>query len=704
MLAIVLWVACGDDDAPDAADDALPPPLDGANAAVVPDRPEEPAPAALPMLLPCMTGWAQRTSPEGVDYCDPYPRGVLDCDGDTMQLPGSDRCEPVGAACPSGDFPASLPVDRPVVYVHAGSSGDGTRSRPFGTIAQAVATAPEGATIAIAKGSYVETIVLDRSLDLAGACAAETILGGAATSDPAIAISGAHTVSLRDLQLGAADSHGVEVRDGATLTVDGCAFTSVRTGLTLLGATVRASRIVLRDVDVDIGGGTPLICNEASHCTFRDVVVYGARVHALTASSSEVDVERFAVLGDGTSTGGAFEVSGGRAAFRSIAIDHHRHGFSIVRSDATIDDSWLHSLRGEAFEVTFDGTLAVSRAVVDGAAETTVFGSGESFSLTDTMIRDTQRQWAPGYGAVVLVAHGTARLERVSIDGGEYVGVASYEEADLVARDLTIRNIRELDPGTGEALLFTGPADLERVRVVEAAGAAVIVSSPLADVHLRDLVVERSAVDSSLGIGIGVAEGEVELARARFTGCRTAGVVVSGGGARLTGTDVALIDTQPRASDADYGRAIDVSARGRLDLARVRIDGAFDHGCVAAAGANVHLSDVAIERIDPRACSAETCLSLPGGIGVGVYDSTVELNRFAVSHASLCGVHLDARASGTLRDGEIADSHVAVCLAGDHDIGALSEDVRFERNDENLNAVELPLPSPLPPLPPVPRE
>lgn len=191
-VAAALWLGCSGPDAdepdgaPDAGPDAAPPDAGG----FVPDPPAPPAPAmpaaevALPDLGPCAPGW--RAVGADPTICDPWPEGGRreDCAAGEAHLPGGAGCERIGSACPVGDWPEDLPAEGPLrVRPGAEPGGDGSALRPFATIADALAVATPGAVVALARGTYDETVAPSVAVTLRGACAAETILAPTAPHD-----------------------------------------------------------------------------------------------------------------------------------------------------------------------------------------------------------------------------------------------------------------------------------------------------------------------------------------------------------------------------------------------------------------------------------------------------------------------------------------------------------------------------------------
>jgi len=179
-LLFLVWVGalgCGDGEAPshsverDAGlEDA------GTFVPPVPAPPVAPADAAAPMLTPCPAGWREVIDADDPDVvtCDPWPEGgPLACAADEAHFPGGGGCSRIGSAC-AGEWPADLPAD--AIYVRAGEpgGGDGTAGAPLGRIADAMAVAADGQTVALSTGDFAEEVTVDRAVTLRGACVAGT--------------------------------------------------------------------------------------------------------------------------------------------------------------------------------------------------------------------------------------------------------------------------------------------------------------------------------------------------------------------------------------------------------------------------------------------------------------------------------------------------------------------------------------------------
>ncbi len=106
---------------------------------------------------------------------DPCPPGL-------MAVPGEVACRPV-MECGTGRW-GDLPVDEATTYVdgsYAGGDSDGSESKPWPTIGEAVTAAAPDAFIAVAEGVYVESVrITGKPLRLWGVCPDRVVVEAAA--------------------------------------------------------------------------------------------------------------------------------------------------------------------------------------------------------------------------------------------------------------------------------------------------------------------------------------------------------------------------------------------------------------------------------------------------------------------------------------------------------------------------------------------
>lgn len=102
--------------------------------------------------------------------CEPVlPPDV--CAGGTMALPGEIACRPV-ASCGSGSW-GDILVEANTIYVdgsYSGGASDGSQGDPYVTVSDGLDSAPVGAIVAVAAGTYVEDVTIRRAVRLWGVC------------------------------------------------------------------------------------------------------------------------------------------------------------------------------------------------------------------------------------------------------------------------------------------------------------------------------------------------------------------------------------------------------------------------------------------------------------------------------------------------------------------------------------------------------
>ncbi|AUX43871.1 nuclease [Sorangium cellulosum] len=481
-----------------------------------------------PAMAKCPPG----TIPKFDEGC--IPVGIPRC---APEFVGDDGlCRPTMAACPAGTFAVPeagcVPVDGPAgcgrgrwgdiprgpgtLHVdpsYAGVDGDGSEARPLTTIAAALDRAADGATIALAEGTYDEPLVLTRPVAIAGRCASRVHLRGVSPrGDPPAVVSAldAGEVTLRGVEIGG---------DGA--------------GVVATGASVVAlERVHLRN---------------ALHVGV--LAVAGAR---LSVAQSWIEGTRsggaFVGAGAAAGSGGALSVkesaiTGNRGA--GVAARQARTTAAVLGSliEGTLRSSLLDEgqgiVAGDGAAATVEGTAIVGNRV-SGILATT----GASVTLSGALVEGT----IPGpdgvrYGVGV---HAVTRA-RVAIDasvilGNTEIGVAVLGggTAAEVSRSL-IQDTLAASPASPLGGLGVAIARGASMRLRDSA----VVRNRAAGVHVGDLsaelVAEGNLVEGTLaggvwgsGAGVTVLEGRATLASNAIRGNEGAGVSVAYAGSEAT--------------------------------------------------------------------------------------------------------------------------------------------------------------------------
>ena len=714
-----------------------PAPRDGGAldaSAAEPLAPAAPAPPAPPALSPCPDGWR-----EVADYCEPWPEsGRATCaDAAEAHFPGGAACETVGAPCASDGWPADLPTDHRLLYVAPSGSptGDGTIAAPFQSIAAAVAVARAGTVIAIGSGSYDEEVRLPAGVTLWGACAGDTELVSTVPSNDAgvITVIGADAV-VRDLRIGgarpgiylagaaasvhlrgvaviAASYAGVFVRDGAQLTAD---------GLVVRDTAERA-------IGGEYGVGVAVFAGARAH--LQRVVIAGNREIGLWAKDvgSDLAAERLSLEGtmasrlNGRWGHGVDLADGAHMTLAAAVIEGNDSGALLVGGGDTqliMRDVVVRDTRpqpasgrlGRGLSVADGARVEVERALYANNREAGIVarGVGTQLVLNDVVVRGTEGadgDLLDGMG-LALEDGAEAEVHRAVFDSNQTAGVVVREGTRLTATDLVITGTRarSFDGTAGEGLYVEGEIDLERAMVADNHEAGVLLLGGLADASLTDLTVRDTSATTGTGEhgeGLFVGAGATAaVRRASLERNRGSSVVVIDPGSSLVLVDAQLRDTRATGfADLDgyFGRGISVQSAARVTGERWLVDGNLEVGVfVSGSDTSLVLHDAVVERTLPRACAESWCEGFGSGIGVGVYGGAhSELRRFRIAHHSLCGLQLAEGGALDLHQGVVADNPIGANLQTEgFDRSRLADEVLFLRNERNLDASGLGIPEP----------
>lgn len=583
-----------------------------------PEEPAAPSPPAPPDLAACAPGW--RPVQDGaLMRCDPAVPDAETCARDELALP-SEGCTPLGSACPSAEpWPVGLPAGTPL-FVRAGASGgDGTRQRPFGSIAEAIAVAPRGAVVALARGRYTADEIGE--VTLFGACVSGTTLSSAMmiaatasianlTAEASLLIQGTSArLALQDVALAgdgrvsvapgaAVFARRLSVYSGTTapmITVDGGALSLEASVLTRAAVAVTGGRMAMSDVRLH-GEGARALLDHASVLIADDVVLDRA--------------------------GGA-EAHRAEAGFSALGL---RGG-----SRAVVTDLWARSSTMPIDAVS--SGLELSRAWIEASTGDGVFLVTSSATISDLVVRGVRTRGELTGG--VFASAGCLRLERAAIERVEGPGVAITGSdgrcsrlSDLESRDAVRRSLRNTgrheDP---HGLLIRGSdVELSRLRLTGNDDSGLFIeyfaSGPLmtpreSDVTAADLIAHgnqrtglkleqrthlrgaRIEIRENLGAGIYLKPEESSL---QLVELRVEGAVARGDcGAFAT-------DCLPAGLRANSGALF---GGGTVRITRFVVAGNDEHGVAFSDNVDVQLTHGLItgHRVGARLIGAETPIS-----------------------------------------------------------------------------------------------
>jgi len=567
VVGAVTWaVVCGMS-CDDAAGGATPAPDGGGSSDAGPGTPTRTARAR---LTPCPSGWTELVTPDGTAYCDAWGGGEPEeCELGEARFPGEEACAPVGTPCDDMDeFAADLPADASIVYVRPGGGlgADGSRAFPFHRITDALAAAPSGGVIALARGTYAELLAIRRpDVTLWGACAAGTILTSSTSSEAGAIVGVAESgVVIKNLSVAGAERPGIVVTGaGDELTLEGVAVERVRTaGITAIDhAHLVASRIVVRDIAAQLS-------------TLR----FGFGVLVQTGATAELDglsIQRAHLAG--------LQVNGGD---ETTVV----HVTDVVLRDSLSDETGTG--RGFGIEVLRGGQVTLVRADVrhNRSAGIVCQDPGSRVDAIDTTFRDTLPDEVNASTTLnVLVQGGCAgSLTRVLSSASAVLGVGAFDgTSTFTVSDLLVAPTRA-DVATtdwGMVLARGVGATIERLTLEASHEIGLLVTDPGTHVTASDVTVAHTegagfASGTGFGTGLAVQDGaSLTLHGALLDRTRLLGLAALGAGTVLDADAVDVIDTLPASCEESFC----AGASG-------------GHGVVVAVGAHAHVRDFTVRR------------------------------------------------------------------------------------------------------------
>lgn len=678
-------------------------------------------------MLPCAAGF--RESADGdVATCEPFPEsGREACAGGSIHAPGAPGCATIGAACVAGEVWGPVFGSDPIAFVRAGAApgGDGSMSAPFATIAEALAAPVPPAVIALAAGTYAETITLPASTTLRGVCTTRTVLAPPASAGaPALRVTGAGA-SVHDLTI-EGGSPAVVVDDGATLEMTGVAVmrSSGAAIVARAGARLVASGLVVHDTaESETGPGHALDVDGAA-VEIRRASIARATEHAITVRgpSASLLLDRADVretqsrsadrtLGQGMQIDGGATVVVEASVFdgnrdKAIRVDGAGSSLRVVAS--VVRDTIGREADGNlgfGIAVANGATAEIDRVVVERNATLAVAvqHAGSVVSVVDSVVRDTRPNAAGESGHGVDAQNGARLvLTRVAILRSTSSGVFASQDASVVAEDLVVRDTR-VRPADGSLGYGVRAKDVARVGVfralVERSHTGGIVASAVSaesdvgpQIELEDVVVDdtRPSSDGTNGAGIANAAGVLVARRVVVARSHGSGIIAGYRAGSTTLEDVRVADTEPQVSDGALGTGIVVFYDHGATLLRVAIERTRAVGLWSAergAIAGSHVSVVATGESDCTGCDR-------GGFGAAAHMATLSLADFAVTDNALCGVAVGLGGEVDLARGRIERNPIGANVQPvGYDLTRISRDVVFRENGIPLDTAALALPA-----------
>jgi hypothetical protein len=553
--------------------------------------------------------------------CDPI-LPPQPCPTGELAVPGDTDCAPL-ADCgqtPWGD----VPVEAGSQYVdeaYAGGDSDGSASKPWTTIDEAMAAAAPGAIVAVTDGNYGPVVVTD-SVALWGRCPQTVSVSGTPTS-AAITVSGdgasVHQIAATGPSVGivVADASDVEldrvwVHDTTLAAVD----------IYAAGSTTSMTRSLVE------GGAEGVIISEGELVVSQSVIrrsavpsggpARGATVASLGSARSAMSLQGCVV--EENVEVGVLSLSADLEIIGSVV----RNNLPVPSSDAGIGIA-AATLGGEL------ASVSVVESVISGNRHAAMDLQGAAATLERVTIVDVgaSDSGLRGFGVNANYADGPATVTVVDslIERATNAGViafSSHVELDHVKIIDTIRPSALPDAATGGVLLVPSSAEIPTVtlRHTHILGGSLVGALALGG----DLTIEHGFIadvmmspDGRYGHAVhvqpsGGVPGRLWLRGSLLSNNHSHGVMISGGEATIESTWV--MDT--KSAFGQFGDGIAALAIGSAAFATI-VDSTVarsERAGVVSFGSSVSLAGT---RLDCNAIALATQIfaDLPANIDDG---------------------------------------------------------------------------------------
>lgn len=421
---------------------------------MIPAPPAPPSPPETPRHSGCRVASSTTTLVAWpVGFCEPRPPPVT-CPPGEFQPGNLDRCLALGPAAP-GRFASGLPAG-PVRYVdpQEPAGGDGSATRPFRTLAEALASPPAGLVVALAAGAYPGAVHLPTGVTLVGVGAARTRIGDATAEG--LTANGVGT--LQGLRVEGAPA--LRVPAGAELSLvavaaAGSTGVEVQGNLHAEGLLVEASP----DWAMELAGG---------HADLKRVRITGGGKGILVdGGRAELVAEELEVMGP---VGAAILVrAGASATLQRVVVTGAVSGVVVQSAAAEIDDLLVRDgappVGGHSFASTFGAQVRGRRWQLLRSTGASVVVTGTSTAeLADLRLEDA------GSWLILVDRGGTLTGERVWGRRGTN-GLHANAQSRLVLSDLELIDT-PLDP-THALFIIDAEVELTRARIVGGSGSGI---------------------------------------------------------------------------------------------------------------------------------------------------------------------------------------------------------------------------------------
>jgi len=609
-------------------------------------------------------------------------------------------CKPDPADCGPPPYGDVTPGPK-VLYVDgtAKPGGDGSLTAPLRRISNALASASAGSTIAVAAGTYKESIVIYKPVMVRGRCAAMVQIEG--TANPIVRVKGNPSENAAGLQ-------GVTLRGagGGIASLGQLKLLASRIFIdrpTTVGVVAAGATGWLHIEDSVITGtehgaqyfGVGALAHAAGILELRRVRVTGSRMAGIVAAAGKltardvlVDGTRVAVKGGMTGQGARVEQGGSMTLVSSRFHGNLSVGVNVIGTGSWLEGRALvvdHTRRGPIDLGRGEGLLVELRAKAslagvllehNRAAGLAITATGTEVEVNGLWVRGTLPDEVTKFGGfgVRVIDGGHAKLRGAWLHGNRSAGLhVEHSGTRVQATELLVGHTLPIQStGHGGHAAHAGHAGhgvevsngarltMERIRLHANRASGLLAAFVHTEVIGRDWQIDGTLprqFDNAAGSGLSASKGaSVRLVAGRLSGNRDAGLLSFDKDTRVAVAGVLIDGTLPRSLFIDmntgkkyrpYGVGVAVFRAGSLQVQGLRLRSNRWLG-IQASGAGATLRAVG--------CAVENTLAEPEngiyGIGLGaaagVTKAHIRSCRVVGSHTAGAAVHnsaLDIRGS-----------------------------------------------------------
>lgn len=429
------------------------------------------------------------------------------CGPGEMAVPGATTCAPV-------DGCADAPVDAKGLWFvdpTAAPGGDGSKAKPFATVAAALAAAVDGDRVFLLDGAYVGPLVIGKAVAVTGRCASKAVVTGTVGDQPVVQL--ADGASLAHVAVTGKGVSGVDVSGKASLEaiwvhdVDGSGVRALGAagdtqakrllvdGATTIGVEIVGGKVDLRESvvrntkprgdgqrGIGLSVERPSFGGSVTTVTATLVVLDHNADTGILAHGSKVTVRRSVVRGtepraDGTFGMGLYALaySDSKAPAGDVLVEDslfaantyagvQSAGGVVALERVTVRDTRAQTdarkLGGRGVIVMDHpvakqpGVLTMRASAVLHSREAGLLAASSTLTVEDSLVRDTQKGADELLAGVAGVASSTAKsqavvtVRRCLVEANDFMGVYG-QGTKLSLEGATVRKTRATKPDSG---------------------------------------------------------------------------------------------------------------------------------------------------------------------------------------------------------------------------------------------------------------